>query len=366
MSSKFVQHVGESYLVVRNYITEDRAFDEAKKFRKAYLEQGAEMQSGGIYTNSIGLYQDVNALVLLSGKVAELSELLGEAVLPTYAYTRSYFTDGELQVHVDRKSCEISCTVHLDSDKPWELQIYNVAGELVTISLNAGDALIFDGVNYKHNRLGLYEGEEYTQCFLHYVFAYGESSDSYFDIDTVKKLNPTVASHIAVYKDFIPSSVCDGIVNAAMEIKDWSPASITGEEIPGEREYRVCEYISTDNHKELDQILYQYVTQAISEYSITHTRAGITVDEGYSILKYNPGGKYDIHIDHGSQNNRAITIIFNLNDDYEGGTLSFFEQTYDVQLEKGTAIVFPSSFLYDHCIQPITEGVRFSMVTWGI
>lgn len=367
MSSKFVQQVGESYIVVRNYISEDRASKEAEKFRAAYLKEGLEIQrTPDIYTNAIGMYQEVNSLVLLSEKTAELSELLGEAVLPTYAYTRSYFNEGTLDVHTDRDSCEISCTVHLDSDEPWDLQIYNVAGELVDITLHPGDALIFDGVNYKHNRVGEYSGKEYTQAFLHYVFAYGDQSHNYFDIKTNISGEQLLRKYIAKYDKFVPDSVCDGIRNAAIEIGNWEAASISGEEEAGEREYRVCDMIATAPHKELDQIIFTHINRAVIDYCSQHKHLDISLDEGYSILRYQPGGKYDPHTDHGPEHNRAITIILNLNDEYEGGKLTFHDNSYGFDLKKGDVVVFPSSFAYDHCIHPITKGVRYSVVTWAI
>ena len=366
MSSKFVQQVGESYLVVRNYIDKDRAINEAEKFRTAYLKEGLEPGSETIYTKSIGMYQEVNSLVLLNEKTAELSKLLGEAVLPTYSYTRSYLNGGILREHTDRASCEISCTLHLDSDKPWDLQIYNVAGEKVNITLYAGDALIFDGVNYIHNRYGEYTGEEYTQAFLHYVFAYGDQSHNYFDIDTALSTKPLLNKYIARYENFVPDSVCDGILNAAKAIGGWVPASIAGEEEAGDREYRVFDLIPAIADKELDQIIFGYVNRAIIEYCSRHRHLRIANDEGYSILRYQPGGKYDPHVDNGPEHNRAITIILNLNDEYEGGKLTFHDESYGFDLKKGDIVVFPSSFAYDHCIHPITKGIRYSVVTWAI
>ena len=366
MSSKFVQQVGESYIVVRNYIGEDRAINEAEKFRTAYLKEGLEPEGESIYTNAIGMYQEVNSLVLLNEKTAELSKLLGEAVLPTYSYTRSYFNEGTLREHTDRDSCEISCTLHLDSDEPWDLQIYNVAGEIVNITLYAGDALIFDGVNYKHNRVGEYSGKEYTQAFLHYVFAYGDQSHNYFDIDKALASKPLLSNHIAKYDQAVPDSVCDGIINAAKAIGDWAPASISGEEKAGEREYRVCDMIPAIADKELDQIIFGYVNKAIINYCSKYKHLSITKDEGYSILRYQPGGKYDPHTDQGPEHNRAITIILNLNDEYEGGKLTFHNNSYGFDLKKGDIVVFPSSFVYDHCIHPITKGIRYSVVTWAI
>ena len=86
------------------------------------------------------------------------------------------------------------------------------------------------------------------------------------------------------------------------------------------------------------------------------------------LLKYSPGGKYEIHTDHFTTSIRALSIIINLNDDYEGGDLIFTDQSEKeikrLKLGKGSIVFFPSNFMYPHSIQPITKGTRYSIVSW--
>ena len=86
------------------------------------------------------------------------------------------------------------------------------------------------------------------------------------------------------------------------------------------------------------------------------------------ILKYSPGGKYEIHTDHYTTNPRHLSIIMNLNDDYEGGDLIFTDQQKNeikkFNLGKGSIIFFPSNFIYPHGITPIKKGTRYSIVAW--
>ena len=60
------------------------------------------------------------------------------------------------------------------------------------------------------------------------------------------------------------------------------------------------------------------------------------------ILKYSPGGKYEIHTDHYTTNPRHLSI----------------------NLGKGSIIFFPSNFIYPHGITPIKKGTRYSIVAW--
>ena len=86
------------------------------------------------------------------------------------------------------------------------------------------------------------------------------------------------------------------------------------------------------------------------------------------LLKYSPEGKYEIHTDHFTTSIRALSIIINLNDDYEGGDLIFTDQSEKeikrLKLGKGSIVFFPSNFMYPHGIQPITKGTRYSIVAW--
>lgn len=86
------------------------------------------------------------------------------------------------------------------------------------------------------------------------------------------------------------------------------------------------------------------------------------------LLKYSIGGKYEVHTDHFTNSSRHLSVIMNLNDNYEGGDLIFTDQKEKeikrLKLEKGSIVFFPSNFMYPHSIQPITKGTRYSIVAW--
>ena len=86
------------------------------------------------------------------------------------------------------------------------------------------------------------------------------------------------------------------------------------------------------------------------------------------LLKYNSGGKYNVHTDHYTNSPRHLSIIINLNEGYEGGDLIFTDQkkveVKRIKLGKGSIVFFPSNFMYPHSITPITKGVRYSIVSW--
>ena len=87
------------------------------------------------------------------------------------------------------------------------------------------------------------------------------------------------------------------------------------------------------------------------------------------LLKYTVGGKYEIHTDYFLNCGRELTCIINLNEEYEGGELVFFnsykkEEILKPKLKKRSVIFFPSNFMYPHKINPLTKGKRYSIVSW--
>jgi len=86
------------------------------------------------------------------------------------------------------------------------------------------------------------------------------------------------------------------------------------------------------------------------------------------LLKYSVGGKYETHIDYGTYSPRHLSVIMNLNNNYEGGDLIFTDQKHNeikrLKLNKGSIVFFPSNFMYPHKIEPITKGKRYSIVAW--
>jgi hypothetical protein len=84
----------------------------------------------------------------------------------------------------------------------------------------------------------------------------------------------------------------------------------------------------------------------------------------YKILKYEVGGKFETHMDDAGGNFRRVSTVYYLNDDYEGGELCFPQFNIELKPEKGDMVVFPSSYVYSHNVNPVTSGNRFSIASW--
>jgi len=125
---------------------------------------------------------------LLVEKTPHVSDLLGEPVLPTYAYARTYVHGEVLHRHRDRPACEISITLNLKKDVDWALGFQRPDNSEAHIELNPGDAVMYLGCQADHWR-DAYKGHEHVQVFLHYVRANGSKSWAFFDRQVQQ--NPT-------------------------------------------------------------------------------------------------------------------------------------------------------------------------------
>lgn len=150
----------------------------SKEF-KAYCEK-FNVQGDPQAPNSSAMYDYMPFVRLLVEKIPQVSELLGEKVLPTYTYARVYKAGSELTRHRDRPACEVSLTLNLAKGTDWPIYFQRPDGSETCLELQPGDAVMYLGCQADHWR-EKFSGNEYTQLFMHYVRANGENTWAYFD-----------------------------------------------------------------------------------------------------------------------------------------------------------------------------------------
>lgn len=182
--------IQNNYLVVPGFIKPEYAFSLSKEF-KEYCDR-FNLQGDSQAPNSHSMYDFMPFVRLLVEKVPEVSELLGEKVLPTYTYARVYKENSELLRHRDRPACEISITLNLAKDKDWPIYFERSDGSETFVELAPGDAIMYLGCQADHWR-NKFAGGEYTQLFMHYVRSYGPKSWAYFDKRKQQDPTPPVA-----------------------------------------------------------------------------------------------------------------------------------------------------------------------------
>lgn len=441
-----------NFLIVKNFIDSDRAIKLYKEFK--LCDQFYKFNGDPQAPNSASVYNYLPSLELLCEKTKQVSDLIGETVLPTYTYSRIYKDNSTLEKHTDRGACEISLTVHLYGDKPWPIWVETPEGNPRCVVLNSGDALLYLGCVAPHWR-DEYVGKEYAQFFLHYVRSRGVLSKLHFDKlkvngnknqlikeyksmgwiteekltngnvkyntnngyefsykknrknDSILKKEPnfvvlgdddspllvqekykpkinkiakenkisnrTLEDYIKVFEDVLPEDFCDHILDEYANTDLWKKTLTGSGHDPNARNCNVIpiseKQVISENEEvraEIDEDLFHAVSGCLKLYeeSVPGSDLEIKEDSGYELLRYNEGEFYVEHTDSFKEIPRAITCILSLNDDYDGGEISFFSRELSYKLKKGSAIMFPSNFMYPHEIQKIASGTRYSIITW--
>jgi Rps23 Pro-64 3,4-dihydroxylase Tpa1-like proline 4-hydroxylase len=388
-----------NYVVLTNFISKERSTNLSFEFLKYCKENN--LQGDSQAPNSYSEYNYMPFLELLCEKTPEVSLILGEPVLPTYSYSRVYKNGSELVNHTDRDACEISLTLHLHGDSSWPIWIETPSGEKRSVNLNPGDAMLYLGKIAPHWR-DPYDGEYYSQVFLHYVRSRGDCAYAYFDkvreetkpvieeipsepiveesISTEEtksvshKSTRTLEEYIFTLDNVVPEELCDRILDEYRECSFWIPTSVGSGNI--DDNIRNCDVISISNNlvleknfevrKKIDEDFYICASNAINEYRKLFPEVASEVDTGYDLLRYKEGQFYVQHTDSFKGQQRSVSCSFLLNDDYEGGEFAFFDREIMIRGGKGSIVMFPSNFMFPHEIMPVISGTRYSIITWYV
>lgn len=179
--------------------------------------------------------------------------------------------------------------------------------------------------------------------------------------------------YIIVFENMVPSELCDEILSEYGDDKNWKNTSVAS---GSNRDIRRCDAINMsdsfiikeneEKRKSIDDKLFVCAGEAIKKYNEKFKHAKIQGDSGYTLLRYQEGEFYTEHTDHFLQAPRIVSCSFTLNDDFEGGEFGFFNRELVYKPPKGSALMFPSNFLYPHEVMPVTRRVRYSIITWFI
>jgi predicted 2-oxoglutarate/Fe(II)-dependent dioxygenase YbiX len=99
--------------------------------------------------------------------------------------------------------------------------------------------------------------------------------------------------------------------------------------------------------------------------------------EPLQVLHYGVGGHYIPHVDAETLYkddaglsmwektlDRDLSIVYFLNDDFEGGELIFPSLELVIKPRAGTLVCFPSDHNFIHGVNPVSQGHRYTLVTW--
>lgn len=388
--------IENNYLVIPNFISSQKAKELADQF-KEYFDT-YESRNDPQVSDCNAKYDFVPFIELLVEKTGMINQLVGESVLPTYSYARIYKNSNVLPGHVDKPQCEISITLNLECDQVWDIWIDTPKGKREYVSLNPGDAMLYLGMEAQHGR-DFFEGQSCTQVFLHYVRSKGPCFKYYFDkdhrysednikmvevkerpvtqfLDRLPKVYQSenkLSQYIKVYENVLTLEECELILNEYKDTDEWSSATVSSSNTAN-KNVRNCDIIpisnpttiglNEQNRRKIDSILLKKVGIAAKQYITEFPNCFLKSDSGYDLLRYQVGGYYTQHTDSFKEQLRTISMSINLNDDYIGGNIAFFDREIQIRGGAGSVVLFPSNFMYPHEIMPVEEGTRYSIVTW--
>jgi Rps23 Pro-64 3,4-dihydroxylase Tpa1-like proline 4-hydroxylase len=179
--------------------------------------------------------------------------------------------------------------------------------------------------------------------------------------------------YIVVFENIVPNELCNEILEEYNNDKNWINTTTKGGLA---RDIRRCDAINIsdsyiikqnqEKRKSIDKKLFVCAGNAIKKYNEKFKHAKIEGDSGYTLLRYQEGEFYSEHTDHFLQAPRIVSCSFTLNDDFKGGEFGFFNRELTYSPPKGSALMFPSNFMYPHEVMPVIRRVRYSIITWFV
>ena len=179
-----------------------------------------------------------------------------------------------------------------------------------------------------------------------------------------------LANYIKIYESKLSKNLCNDIISFYKENAIWKDSTFssnkenTGSSSVSMREHWVRP--GKKFHNELDKTFKECVHWYTQEYP----RITPIAYTAFRINHYGKGGFMRNHVDniyksHGQQYGYPhLTSLVFLNDDYEGGDFLMCDQSIRHKLNQGDVIVFPSNFMFDHEVEKVTKGNRYTCMTW--
>jgi hypothetical protein len=192
-----------------------------------------------------------------------------------------------------------------------------------------------------------------------------------------------LAPGIVVYNNVVPNSDTlykdiEKEINFA-KLK-WKPAPVkSGSKVATENEIRDTDSIGipyrggikntfSNNDSEtffinLNNLFFKNFDPIEKDYMATY-KIGSDWHATYGVLKYGPGQQFTDHIDDNPFYHRRISTIYYLNDNYTGGEINFPRFNITFKPKANQMLIFPSTYVYNHSVSPVVDGIRYAVVSW--
>lgn len=176
-----------------------------------------------------------------------------------------------------------------------------------------------------------------------------------------------VDGYIKYYEGIVSESLCNDLTGHDFPYEPSAYSTHDGGRVIKEERVKMLEYWIRKNN-----VFYQDIKECfenvIVNYKSDFELFAVKHTTDFRINRYGKGGFMSKHVDnihhsHGQHYGYPqVSALLYLNDNYEGG--EFYVADKKFCPAKGSAIIFPSNFMFPHEAKTVTKGTRWSIVTW--
>ena len=176
---------------------------------------------------------------------------------------------------------------------------------------------------------------------------------------------------IGYYENILSNKLCDDLIkhSKTLNLSKSQYANNKGIIKNSEERVKMDDVWFREGQPFFKDILDSF-SEVIKKYHAQHELFTCQRHYDFRLNKYSVDGFMSKHIDniHHSHGQKygypQVSALLFLNDDYEGG--EFIVADVEYTTKKGSAIIFPSNFMFPHEVKIIKKGTRYSIVTWLI
>ena len=178
------------------------------------------------------------------------------------------------------------------------------------------------------------------------------------------------ANWIGYYENIVSDELCDKIMDYSDNVKQLQKSTYstsTGKSDRSDERVKMDDGWFRNGEQYYNEIKDCFMV-ALKKYQEKHHDCVCQRYTDFRLNKYSKGGFMSRHIDnihhsHGqTYGYPQLTALLMLNDDYKGGHFLIADNEYETA--KGSAIAFPSNFMFPHAVKKVEKGTRYSIVTW--
>ena len=187
-----------------------------------------------------------------------------------------------------------------------------------------------------------------------------------------------IKQYISVYKNIFEENKLKDMFEVWKTFDYEDAGLVQGNEIKNNKQIRnTSTVVLHDNHtsktlQHYSNLFHKIFKDQFVRYLKSYLYPEKVVEHMYppEILRYTEGGHYTWHTDSCFKLNRALSAIYFINDDYEGGEIQFCfpssDESLNIKPSANTMIVWPSNFMFPHRVTKVTKGIRYSVVCWAV